>query len=428
MSRKIAFKTLGCRLNQYETDSLASQFQQKGYTVVDDQDKADVVIVNTCTVTNQSDQKSRNTINQSARKHENAVMVVTGCMAESGKDKLEKNENVGIVVDNEHKSSIFQIVDNHFKGIETNIEQLDADLFSYDAAKDTFHTRSMIKIQDGCDNFCTYCIIPAVRGAATSRPVEDVLENIRKVVDFGFKEVVLTGVNIGRYDHNGMNFEDLLEKVLELSGDFRVRISSIEPDGFGERFYQMVNHPKLTPHLHLCLQSGSEKILLAMRRMHTAKDFVRFIDKVRSIRPDFNFTTDLIVGFPGETDQDHKDSMNVAREIGFGHVHTFKYSKRQGTRAERMPNQVHGKIMTQRSEDVRIMAEELKSDFRSSFIGKQQRVLVEKVFEDGSAYGYGESYVPVKFKGNIIQKNEFYNVKIYAIESGEDPDLLGEVI
>ncbi|MBI9035569.1 MAG: tRNA (N(6)-L-threonylcarbamoyladenosine(37)-C(2))-methylthiotransferase MtaB [Bacteroidales bacterium] len=428
MSKKIAFKTLGCRLNQFETDSLASQFQQKGYTIVDDQDQADVVIVNTCTVTNQSDQKSRSTINQSARKHENAVMVVTGCMVESGKEKLKQNENVGIVVDNNHKSSIFQIVDDHFKGIQTDIEKLDADLFSYDAAKDTFHTRSMIKIQDGCDNFCTYCIIPAVRGAATSRAAEDILENIRKVIDFGFKEVVLTGVNIGRYDHDGVNFEDLLERVLELPGDFRVRISSIEPDGFGDRFFELVNHPKLTPHLHLCLQSGSEKILLAMRRMHTAKVFKQFIDKVRAIRPDFNFTTDLIVGFPGETEKDHQDSMTVATDINFGHIHTFKYSKRQGTRAERMPDQVHGKIMTERSEEIRVLGENLKRNYRESFIGKAQRVLVEKIREDGFAYGYGENYVPVKFKGVDLQKNEFYPVKIYAIESGDDPDLIGEVM
>ncbi len=427
MKKKIAFRTLGCRLNQYETDALASQFTKGGYEIVEGEEKADIVVVNTCTVTNQSDQKSRNTINHQARKNNDAVMVVTGCMAENHKEKLEQQEHITILVDNEHKSSIFEIVEDYFKGESTNMDCYDKDLFSYQAAKDTFHTKSMIKIQDGCDNFCTYCIIPSVRGAAVSRPVEDVLKNVQEILAFGFKEVVLTGVNIGRYEHDGATFEDLIEKILDLPGDFRVRISSIEPDGFGDNFYSLIKHPKLTPHLHLCLQSGSEKILLAMRRMYTSKDFKQFVNRVRSIRPDFNFTTDIIVGFPGETEKDHQDSLDVAKEMKFGHIHTFKYSVRKGTRAERLPNHVHGKIMTKRSEDIRTLGEALKRDYRSSFIGKQQRVLIEKILDDGRGYGYGENFVPVIVKGTHIQKNEFYSVDVFALGDGEDPDLYGIV-
>jgi threonylcarbamoyladenosine tRNA methylthiotransferase MtaB len=199
--KKITFKTLGCRLNQFETDALASQFQKSGYEVVGFNSAADVVVINTCTVTDQSDQKSGQVIRQAARKHRDAMLVVTGCMVNNHREKLEQSlPNVTWFVDNEHKSSVFSLVDGHFKGEIIHPESFNPGLFGYEAAENTFHTRSWIKIQDGCDNFCTFCIIPKVRGRAISRPISEVLENIRQVVDFGFKEIVLTGVNIGRYD------------------------------------------------------------------------------------------------------------------------------------------------------------------------------------------------------------------------------------
>lgn len=425
--KKVAFKTLGCRLNQYETDALASQFQKNGYQTVDFDDRADVVIINTCTVTNQSDSKSNQVISQAARRHKDAMLVVTGCMVNNHRDQLEKSQpNVTWFVDNDRKSSIFSLVDAHYKGEIVHPDRFAANLFEYEPADKTFHTRSMIKIQDGCDNFCTFCIIPKVRGRAVSRPVEDILQNIRQVVAFGYKEVVLTGVNIGRYNYEGADFELLVEKILELPGDFRVRISSIEPEGFGERLFDLFAHPKLTPHLHLCLQSASDKILLKMRRMYSLKGFDEIVSRVRSRYPDFNFTTDIIVGFPGETPDDFNATTEYVKKVGFGHIHTFKYSVRKGTRAERMEEQVAEKEKNRRSEILRLLAEEEKQKYRRSMIGKVQKVLVEKI-SDGIAQGYGENYIPVKIPAHHIAANQWVKVLLHDIETGEDPALLGKV-
>ncbi len=426
--KKITFKTLGCRLNQFETDSLASQFHRNGYQLVDFGEQADVVVVNTCTVTNQSDSKSNQVINQAARKHRDAMLVVTGCMVNNHREKLEKNQdNVTWFVDNEHKSAIFGLVDGHFKGEITHPEHFNSNLFGYQAADRTFHTRSWIKIQDGCDNYCTFCIIPKVRGRATSRPVSEILDNIRQVVDFGYREIVLTGVNIGRYNHEGTDFENLVEKILDLPGDFRLRIGSIEPEGFGDKLFSLFDHPKLTPHMHLCLQSGSDKILLKMRRMYTVGSFMEIVDKVRSRYPDFNFTTDVIVGFPGETKEDFSQTLGLAEKVGFGHIHTFKYSVRKGTRAERMDEHIPEKEKSHRSEILREIAEIEKRRYRQSFINREQTVLVEKII-DGIAQGYGENYLPVKFTAHGSQVNEFTRVKLLSLEPGEDPWLTGRRI
>jgi threonylcarbamoyladenosine tRNA methylthiotransferase MtaB len=426
--KKVAFKTLGCRLNQYETDALASQFDKNGYQVVDFDDDAEIVVVNTCTVTNQSDSKSNQVIKQAAKKHKDAMLVVTGCMVNNHREKLEKAQpNVTWFVDNEHKSSIFSLIDGHLKGEVNHPDHFDKNLFDYQPAEKTFHTRSMIKVQDGCDNYCTFCIIPKVRGRATSRPVSEILENIKQVVNFGYKEVVLTGVNIGRYNHEGTNFEDLVEKILELPGDFRVRISSIEPEGFGDKLFDLFAHPKLTPHLHLCLQSGSDKILLKMRRMYTLKGFTDIVEKVRKRYPDFNFTTDIIVGFPDETEEDLHQTIDVSKKIGFGHIHTFKYSVRKGTRAERMDGQIPEKEKTRRSEVIRMLAEAEKMKYRTRMLGKTQTVLVEKI-NDGIAQGYGENYIPVKFPAGQIETNQFVKVKLLDVENSEDMWVHGEMV
>jgi len=426
MNRKIAFRTLGCRLNQYETDALASKFSKNEYRIVDYNDKADVYVVNTCTVTKQSDTKSRNIIRQATKTNEDALVVVTGCMVNNHRDKLEQSlDNVTYFVENEEKSQIYNLIDAHYKGEVYHPKKDASQLFNYEAAEHTFHTRSMIKIQDGCDNFCTFCIIPSVRGRAKSRPYEDIEENIRQVIDYGYKEIVLTGVNIGRYQYNGMKFEDLVERVLEIPGDFRVRISSIEPDGFGKKLYELFKHPKLAPHLHLCIQSGSDKTLLKMRRMYTVDEFRQIVNDVRAVRPDFNFTTDVIVGFPGETEEDFNETVKVVKELGFSHIHTFKYSMREGTRAARMKEHLPDKLKSQRSEIIRELTADNKLNYRKSFIGKQQRVLVEKIDDEGYAHGYGEHYIPVKFAGENLRKNEFYDVDLKDIEEGDEPVMIG---
>lgn len=428
--KKIAFKTLGCRLNQYETDAIASQFAKGGeYKIVDFDDQADVYIINTCTVTNQSDQKCRNIINQ-ASKNKEGMLVVTGCMVNNHKSVLEKDTKATYLIENSKKSSLFTIVDSHLKGEIPDIDKIDNDLFGYQSADKTFHTRSMVKIQDGCDNHCTFCIIPDVRGHATSRPVEEVLQNIRELLDFGYKEIVLTGVNIGRYEYEGHSFDDLVEKVLELDGDFRVRISSIEPDGFSDKLFDLFENPKLCRHLHLCLQSGSDKVLLQMRRMYSTQRYMEMIENLRSRYPDFNFTTDIIVGFPNESEEDFQQTCDLAQEVGFSHIHTFRYSIRKGTRAERMPNQIPEKIKIERSKKIRTLANELQQKYRSSFVGKKQVVLTEKIMEGNKvAHGYGEHYMPIQFFGQNLKKNTFYEVEIDGIRYvGEEWILTGEII
>ncbi len=419
--KKVSFKTLGCRLNQFETDALVTGFHNAGYQVVDFGEYADVTVVNTCTVTNQSDHKSRHTIRNAAARNRSALVVVTGCMADHYKQNLESQEQITYVVDNDHKNNIVELVDSHFKGELILPDKLPGNRFGFDTVQKSLHTRTSIKIQDGCDNFCTFCIIPTVRGRAVSRPLNKVLENVRRVVDNGFKEVVITGVNIGRYDHDGSTFEDVIEEVLELPGDFRVRISSLEPDGFTDRFHQLFSHPKLTPHLHLCLQSGSERILLKMRRMYTARYFMETIERFRDAIPGFNFSTDVIVGFPGESKDDFLQTVDFLARAQFSHVHTFRYSRRSGTRADRMKEQVPGMVMAERSEVIRKMSEEMRLDYMRSMLGKSQRVLIEKVDGEMVASGYGEHYLPVSFDVEEPARNRFVDVMLNEILSGEEP-------
>ena len=423
--KKVSFKTLGCRLNQYETDALVTQFHQAGYQVVDYSKHADITVINTCTVTNQSDQKSRNTINHAARKNAGGIVVVTGCMANNHKEQLEANELITYVVDNEHKSSIVSLVDAHFKGEVVHPQSFPGDVFGFEAVDQSLHTRTSIKVQDGCDNFCTYCIVPSVRGRAVSRPLEEVLENIRRVVDNGFKEIVITGVNIGRYEYGQYNLERSIEKMAELPGDFRIRISSMEPDGFGPDFHKVFQHPKMAPHLHLCIQSGSDKILKLMRRMYTTSSFMEILSTFRKHSPDFNFTTDIIVGFPGESKEDFAETVRIAREAHFSHIHTFRYSRRKGTRADRLEDQVAEKIKSERSEVIRKISEENRIRYMQSMIGKEQQVLIEKLDRKGTAHGYGEHYLPVQFPSSDGTRNIFRKVKLKKVETSETPFIHG---
>ncbi len=424
MKKRIAFKTVGCRLNQYETDAIASQFAESGFEVGTFDTEADVYVINTCTVTSHSDQKSRNLINQAIRKKEGAVVVVTGCLANNYKEELQKRNDITYVIENSRKSGIFSLIDVHFKGEGMHPDQLKPDLFGYTPASKTFHTRSMIKIQEGCDNFCSFCIVPMVRGRATSRPVDDILGNIRQVLNYGFREIVLTGVNIGRYSYENVTFEKLVSNILDLHGDFRLRISSMEPEGLGDDFFTLLEHPKMTPHLHLCLQSGSDRILTGMRRMYDVKTFISLVSKIRSLIPDFNITTDIMVGFPGETEDDFRQTREVIETIGFGHIHTFKYSIREGTRAERMENQIPEEIKNSRSKIIRDLSDKQKLSYRSAFIGKTQRVLIEKV-QGKQASGYGQHYIPVLIEGENLERNSFVDCTLTGIMKGDEPVLIG---
>jgi threonylcarbamoyladenosine tRNA methylthiotransferase MtaB len=395
MRKKVAFKTLGCRLNQSESDSLLTDFYKADYKIVDFNDKADIYIINTCTVTSQSDHKSKNYINQACRREDSPIVIVTGCMANHQREYLEKRDDITYIVENKTKSSIF--------------------------------TRSFIKINDGCNNNCLYCIVPLVRGRAVSRPAESIIDNIRRVVALGYKEVVLTGVNISCYRYKDTGFEDLVENILDIKGDFRVRISSIEPEGIGDKLAALFANPKLCPHLHLCLQSGSENMLSKMRRVYNLSGYLKIVDLFKSKYPSLNLTTDIIVGFPGETDKDFQETCKVVKDIGFSHIHTFKFSLRKGTDAEYMPEQIPDKIKHERSEKIREISNINKFNYRKSFINKTQLVLIERISPDGVAKGYGEHYVPVKFESAGCSRNIFANVRINGIDKKEDMILTGKI-
>jgi len=435
-SLRIAFQTLGCKLNQYETDSLASSFMRAGYEVVPFDQPADAYVVNTCTVTGKSDRKSRNTINRALRsslpgdplEQERPLVVATGCFVETHKAELE-TLGLNYVVGNGEKAHIFEMVDAHFRGEMVHPSDVGRDLFSFPVAERIFHTRSMVKIQDGCDNFCTFCIIPYVRGRAVSRPVEQVLSSVREQIEAGSREVVITGVNISRYRDGDAGFSELLARILDIDGDFRIRISSMEPDSLDERFFELLDHPKMTPHLHLCLQSGSERVLLQMRRQYTCRGYREMVEKIRTKRDDFNLTTDVIVGFPGERDDDFAQTATVCREVGFSHIHTFPYSRRTGTRAERMDDHVPEEAKRERAAIIREISDAGKRRYRSRFIGSEQLLLVEQVTAGGtSGTGYGEHYLPIELSLPHVRRNEFYRVKLTGLGDGDDPLLTGVVV
>ncbi|MFP4113080.1 MAG: tRNA (N(6)-L-threonylcarbamoyladenosine(37)-C(2))-methylthiotransferase MtaB [Spirochaetota bacterium] len=461
-TRSVAFATLGCKLNQFETDSLATQFRDAGYRIAAFEEPADVYVINTCTVTNRADRKSRNLL---YRAHRNGdlrraeaeptgapLVVVTGCYVNGRRDELEADGST-YFVPNEQKQSIPALVDGHFRG---EVVHPTGSVFDFPLPDRIFHTRSIVKVQDGCDNFCTFCIIPHVRGRATSRPWPEVVRSVREAVAGGAREVVLTGVNMSRYANDGVDFAELVARCLNIEAhapdvhggpaDFRLRISSLEPDRLTDRFIALFDHPRMVPHLHLCLQSASERVLLAMRRRYTFKRYAELALALRERDPLFNLTTDLIVGFPGETDAELEESLRAIESIGFGHVHTFPYSLRKGTRAERMDGHLPARVKTDRSALVRETAERTKRRYRTRLIGTTERMLVERAERIGRTLrltGLGEHYVPIvvdvpledgrsddapPLSGASRYENRFVSVRISSIADGTDPPLLADLV
>ncbi|MFA7567734.1 MAG: tRNA (N(6)-L-threonylcarbamoyladenosine(37)-C(2))-methylthiotransferase MtaB [Alkalispirochaeta sp.] len=444
----VAFETLGCKLNQYETDSIATTLENRGYQVVPFRAGADAYVVNSCTVTNKADRKSRNTVYRARRLGgRQAVVVLTGCFTESRRRDISDNgrgssgkpaqdavanpdRGATYIVDNSHKNTIPDLLEAHFRGEIPEPEALKPSVFGFSTPRRIFHTRTNIKVQDGCDNFCTFCIIPFVRGRAGSRPVADILTEASEAVAGGSRELVLTGVNMSRYRaDDGVDFVSMVEQILALPGEFRLRISSLEPDGLDRRFTELFRHPKMCPHLHLCAQSGSDRILLAMRRMYTTRQFRHVAAELREIDPQFNITTDIIVGFPGESEEDMAHTLSFIGELNFGHVHTFPFSVRNGTKAARMDNQIPHQITNARAETVRTTAESEKRRYRSTLVDRPQRVLTEKVERraDGTwtGRGLGEYYVPVRINSQSeLRPNTFYTVTPDALSEGLEPELL----
>ncbi|WP_018527794.1 tRNA (N(6)-L-threonylcarbamoyladenosine(37)-C(2))-methylthiotransferase MtaB [Alkalispirochaeta alkalica] len=437
---KVAFETLGCKLNQYETDSIATTLKQRGWRPVSfhEEPLADAYVINTCTVTNKADRKSRNILYRVLRQAPpGAPVILTGCFVESSPDFSPESDRV-YLVDNSRKSTIPHLLEAHLSGEMVDPRKLAGDIFGFTTPEQLFHTRTSIKIQDGCDNFCSFCIIPFVRGAATSRPAEAVLNEARQALEGGSRELVLTGINMSRYrsPREGTGFPALVREVLELPGSFRLRISSLEPDQLTPEFLELFSHPRMTPHLHLCLQSGSDRILKAMNRTYTSESYRRTLEALRRENPLFNVTTDIIVGFPGESESDLEESLRAIRDMRFGHVHTFPFSVRKGTGAARLAGSISTAEKRRRSEAVLAEATRAKRSYRSELRGVGEVVLIEGVAEQpGSttgvvlAEGLGAHYVPIRFSGESSAAgpvpNRFYRVVPEALEAeGDDPFLL----
>lgn len=423
--RKIGFTTLGCRLNQFETDALIGLFAKNNYEIVDFDEVADVYVINSCTITSKGEQKSRNKINRAIKNNSSAIIVVTGCSVVANPDYFNEREDIDIVVSNKKKHHLFQLVEEKLNGFTQDHPEFDEDSFSLTTDLTSSRTRAAVKIQDGCDNFCSYCIVPLVRGRAISRKANEIIEDIKRLINLGYKEIVITGVNVAVYNDNKIDFTKLIESILAIPLDFRLRLSSVEPVKFSDDFIQLFNSDKLCNHIHLCLQSGSNKILQAMNRNYTKEEFTHTLNQLKQAHPLFNFTTDIITGFPNESEEDFQDSLKAVKEMGFTHVHTFKYSVRNGTKAANYPQQISEKDKKERSKIITLESEKNKVKFRKNMIGITQKVLIEKIEEDGYASGYGELYVPIKFKTDSEQTNVFKTVEIIGID--EDLTLLGKL-
>ena len=408
--------TLGCKVNLYESMYLTSRLREEGFEIRDFSEVCDVYIINTCTVTNNSDAKSRKMIHSAKAKNPKACLVVCGCFVESA--NRDKNSNFdfsicNVVVGNSNKDKIPMYIKEFFKTGKNIVDLEDVreasftDMFINEASG---KTRAFVKIQDGCENFCSYCIIPYVRWKCRSKAKDKIIFEITELVRRGYKEIVLTGIHTGNYGSDiGTNFASLLKEILIIPNLERVRISSIEITELDEEFFELLKNPKICNHLHIPLQSGSDKVLKLMNRKYDTKMFLNKIKRIRAIRPDISLTTDVIVGFPMEEDDDFLDCLKFIRKVNFSKVHVFPYSMRNGTKAAGM-RQVDGKIKKERVQELLELSEDLERSYYESFIGKTEKVLIEKV-EEGIAYGHTSNYLYLKLVGDY-KENEIYEIKI----------------
>ena len=406
---KVGIYTLGCKVNTYESNFILNLFKNRGYEIGDFNEDCDIYIINTCTVTNNSDRKDRKIIN--SIKNKSACKVVCGCFVESAKNY--NFDGIDVVIGNYNKSNIVDLVEENLKTKKQIIskENIMNVPFENMEIKKAETTRAFVKIQDGCENYCSYCIIPFVRGRCRSKDEETVLREIKALVENGYKEVVLTGIHTGNYGKDlNTNFSTLLEKILKIKGLKRLRISSIEITELDEKFFKLLENDILCNHLHIPLQSGNDKILKLMNRKYERKEFKQIIEKIRKIRPNISITTDVIVGFPNETEEDFKDSLEFIKDINFSKVHTFPYSKRNGTKAARMEGHIDGLTKKERTKKLLELSEKLEENYYKSQINKKEKVLIEKE-ENGYYYGHTSNYLYLKLKGNY-QKNEIYEITI----------------
>ena len=422
---KVAIQSLGCKVNLYESEYITDQFQKAGYEIVPFQEIADVYIINTCSVTNTSDVKSRKVIHQAIRRNPDACIVAIGCFIEANHDYHE--DGVDILLGNANKSKVLEYVERYWQTKQkANYFVMPIPEKFDDMTMSTFlgRTRAFIKIQDGCENFCSYCIIPYVRGKCRSKNFQTVLEEIQNYVQHGYKEVVLTGIHTGNYGVDlGTDFAALLREIVKINGLVRLRISSIEITELTDEVLQIIrDNDVIVDHLHIPLQAGSDKILRLMNRKYDLVYFKQKMEQIREIRPDISLTTDIIVGFPSETEEDFQDTLSFVRKVQFSKVHVFPYSRRSGTVAADMAEQVPGDVKKDRVRRLLALSKELETEYMKKFIGKTLPVLMEVNRTDYSL-GHTSNYLLVKVPGEY-QSEDLVDMTITDVSY---PYCLGKV-
>jgi len=406
-----AFITLGCKVNQYDTQAIREQLLAAGYREVPADGPADVYVVNTCAVTSMSDAKGRKYIRRVARRNPAAKVVVTGCSVDCDNRLADKLADVIrpdrlLMVGNATKLSVASLLAAGEAGPACNTWT--AGISSFEG-----HTRAFIKVQDGCDNFCSYCIVPYARGRVRSRPIESIVEEARRLADAGYREVVLAGIHVGQYgrDGGGLDLADVVERLDGIGGLRRLRLSSVEATEVTDRLLELAAGSKLCPHFHLPLQSGSDAVLAGMNRRYTAAEFIAVTEKIARKIPQVSFTTDVLVGFPGETEEDYRKTEAVCREVGFSRTHVFPYSDRPGTAAAGMPGKCSSRVIADRKQRLIAVGKETALAYKKQFLGAGAEVLVEaRRDRSGKLCGYTDRYVKVLFEGPDSLKGRFVTV------------------
>ena len=423
-NKKVAFCTLGCKVNQYETNAMIESFINSNYEIVNFEDKADIYVINTCTVTNMSDKKSRQMIRKAKQLNPKSVVVAVGCYAQVSKEKLEEIEEVDLILGNNEKKDVVKYVEEFEKEKLVHLEDImhQKEFIDFGPTSYMEKTRAVVKVQDGCDRFCSYCIIPYARGRVRSRKLQSIVEEIKFLAKTGVKEVVLTGIHIASYGKDfeeDINLIDLLEEINKIDEIQRIRLGSLEPTIINEEFLERLSKlDKICHHFHLSLQSGCNDTLKRMNRRYTTNEFEKVVSLLRNTYKDVILTTDIIVGFPGETEEEFKSTYEFLRKIKFYKMHVFKYSRRKGTKADLMENQIPTNIQDERSKRLLELSDKNQEEYNIKYIGQTVEVLFEE--QDGEYLkGHTGNYLLVKVKSNNIAgvHNKIINVKIeYSFE------------
>ena len=417
---KVGFLTLGCKVNQYETNGMIQRFKEHGYDIVEFDDKADIYIINTCTVTNMSDRKSRQFLRQAKKNNPDSVVVAVGCYVQVSKDELEQIPEINLCLGTNDKTQIVEFVEKYIdeKNKKEELDNIlyDANFEDFGSVTYTEKTRAVIKVQDGCDRFCSFCIIPFARGKVRSRKPESVIQEIKEIAKSGIKEVVVTGIHVASY---GRDFKedyrliDLLEEINKIDGIERIRLGSIEPLLITEDFMErLIKLEKVCHHFHLSLQSGCTETLKRMNRRYTAEEFEVIVERLRKYYQDVILTTDIIVGFPKESEEEFECTYEYLKKINFYKMHVFKYSPRKGTKASEMPEQIPGDIKEIRSKRLLELSDNNETRFLDSYIGKTVEVLFEECDEQGYYKGHTANYIMVKVKSEEDLSNKIVNVVV----------------